>query len=320
MRKYLPAFLIIFSLIFVVSINESLAQLENQPNPALPAWIKNNFKWYSEGAITEDEILNSIKYLTENNIIQLEPKDPTTQFLHHMRQNPQFMNDWMSSMMTDEDLRQQMMMNWNQHMMWNPQHMQGWMGPMMDDHALRQQMYESMLTHQPFMQGMMGNPDFQNRWMGHGMMGGGMMGGHMMGNYATQTQEIPTGNATQRVIDVSLEEVEFWAEVESEEGEEDIAFVELHRWEPNLIIVNQGDEVTLNISNPRKHAHTFSIPDFGVNTEILESREGKQTITFVADKPGVFTFYCGLPYNADRGYCDPDHSMMTGTLIVLEKK
>ena len=42
------------------------------------------------------------------------------------------------------------------------------------------------------------------------------------------------------------------------------------------------------------------------------------TVTFVADTSGVFTFYCGLPYNADRGYCDPDHSMMTGTLIVLE--
>ncbi|MFZ8908694.1 MAG: hypothetical protein ACO2YR_07225, partial [Nitrosopumilaceae archaeon] len=133
MKKYLPAFLIIFSLIFVISINESFAQSDNPLNPALPDWIKNNFKWYSEGAITEDEILNSIKFLTENNVIRLEPQEPTSQFLHHMRQNPQFMNDWISSMMADEDLRNQMMMNWNQHMMWNPQHMQGWMGPMMDD-------------------------------------------------------------------------------------------------------------------------------------------------------------------------------------------
>ena len=316
--RFLFVFLIIFSLTTIFSVNPIFAQTENNPNPALPAWIKNNFKWYAEGAITEDEILNSIKFLTENNIIQLEPKDPTTQFFHHMRQNPSFMNDWMAEMMADPDLRNQMMMNWNQHMMWNPQHMQGWMGPLMDDQVLRQQMYESMLSHQPFMQGMMKNPDFQNRWMGQGMMGGNMMGGHMMGNYATQTQSIPTGNATQRIFDVSLEEVEFWAEVESEEGKEEIAFVELHRWEPNLIIVNQGDEVTLNISNPRKHAHTFSLPEFGVNTEILESREGKQTVTFVADTAGVFTFYCGLPYNAERGYCDPDHSMMTGTLIVLE--
>ena len=318
MKKFLSVFFVIFSIIFTISVNQSFAQTENTPNPALPAWIKNNFKWFAEGEITEDEILNSIKYLTENNVIKLEPKDPSTQFFHHMKQNPSFMNDWMTTMMDDPDLRNQMMMNWNQHMMWNPQHVQGWMNPMMDDHVLRQQMYESMFSHQPFMQGMMDNPDFQNNWKGHDMMGQGMMGGHMMSNYATQTQEIPTGNATQRIFDISLEEVEFWAEVESEEGEEEIAFVELHRWEPNLIIVNQGDEVTLNISNPRKHAHTFSIPDFGVNTEILESREGKQTVTFVADTAGVFTFYCGLPYNADRGYCDPDHSMMTGTLIVLE--
>lgn len=318
MQKFVLASLGVFFVILLTSLIPSYAQTDTTQNSALPAWIKNNFKWYSEGVITEEEVLNSIKYLTENNVIRLEPKDTPAQFMQQMRQNPSMMQDWMDLMMSDQQLRNQMMQNWNQHMIWNPNHMQNWMGPMMDDPTMRQQMYESMFSHQRFMQGMMNDPTFQNQWMGHGMMGQRMMGGHMMSNYGTQTQSLPTGNGTQKTFDISLEEVEFYAEVENEEGQEEIAFVELHRWEPNIIIVNQGDEVTLNISNPRKHAHTFSIPDFGVNTSILEPREGKQTVTFVADQAGVFTFYCGLPYNPDRLYCDPDHSMMTGTLIVLE--
>jgi heme/copper-type cytochrome/quinol oxidase subunit 2 len=316
MQKFVLASLAILSVILLTSLIPSYAQTD-ATNPALPAWIKNNFKWYSEGAISEGEVVNSIKYLAENNVIRLEQKNSTAQFMQQVRQNPSVMQNWMDSMMSDPQLRNQMMQNWNQHMTWNPNHMQNWMGPVMDDPTLRQQMYESMFSHQRFMQGMMDDPTFQNQWMGQGMMGQGMMGGHMMSNYGTQTQSLPTGNGT-KTFDISLEEVEFYATVENEEGQEETAFVELHRWEPNIIIVNQGDEVTLNISNPRKHAHTFSIPDFGVNTSILEPREGKQTVTFVADQTGVFTFYCGLPYNPDRLYCDPDHSMMTGTLIVLE--
>ena len=154
--------------------------------------------------------------------------------------------------------------------------------------------------------------------MGNNMMDGSMMMNHgMTGSQSSQT--LPTNESTQtRTFQISMEEVEFFAEAENEEGVEGISFVELHRWEPNLIIINQGDTVVLEITNPRKHAHTFSIPEFGVNSKILEPREGMDTITFVADNPGVFTFSCGLPHNSDKLYCDPDHSMMTGTLIVLE--
>ena len=183
-------------------------------------------------------------------------------------------------------------------------------------------MRQQMMTH------MMNNPDMMNMMMGSNMMmdgsmmGGHMMGGHMMGSgmmTSQSSQTIPTDTEPQtRTFQISMEEVEFYAEVENEGGEEAIAFVELHTWEPNTIIVNQGDTVVLEITNPRKHAHTLSIPAFDVNTKILEPREGADTVTFVADTPGVFTFYCGLPYNPDKLYCDPDHNMMTGTLIVLE--
>ena len=252
-----------------------------------------------------------------------------------MSNNPKMSQQWMGpgmmnpqQMMNDPQSMQQM----HDMMMNDPQHMNQMMGPMMDtmmnDPQMQQQMMTHMMGNSGMMTSMMNNQDMMNM-MGNNMMMGGnmMMGNHMMGSgmmyqgmmSSQSSQTIPTDTEPQtRTFQISMEEVEFFAEVENEGGEEAIAFVELHRWEPNTIIVNQGDTVVLEITNPRKHAHTLSIPAFNVNSEMLEPREGADTVTFVADTPGVFTFYCGLPYNPDKLYCDPDHSMMTGTLIVLE--
>ena len=50
---------------------------------SVPDWIKNTALWYGEGAISETEFLNAIKYLIENKIIVLdldkfEEKKPTS--------------------------------------------------------------------------------------------------------------------------------------------------------------------------------------------------------------------------------------------------
>jgi plastocyanin len=39
---------------------------------SLPLWIKNTALWYGEGSISEDEFLNAIKFLIENDLIDLE--------------------------------------------------------------------------------------------------------------------------------------------------------------------------------------------------------------------------------------------------------
>lgn len=228
---------------------------------------------------------------------------------------PMMMNQQqMQQMMNEPDLMNQ----WHQTMMNNPQAMNSWMNTMMNDPQLRQQMYSQMMQNNQFMQGMMGNQQFQNQWMGP-MMGQDTMGPSMMGRQGSaSSQALPSETAPQtRTFDIILDEVKFYADLENEQGEEETALIELHQWNPNLIVVNKGDTVVLNISNPRKNAHTFTIPEFGITTKILEPRTGSETIQFVADKAGVFTFACGLPYNAANGQCDPDHSMMTGTLIVL---
>ena len=57
-----------------VSKDDELAQEELQLDPEplpIPNWIKNNAEWWSQGVITEDDFLKSIKYLVENGIIQI---------------------------------------------------------------------------------------------------------------------------------------------------------------------------------------------------------------------------------------------------------
>ena len=249
--------------------------------------------------------------------------DPMSMKFQNQQMFDQMMshNPKMSQMWMDSDMMDSQMMN-------DPQMMNQWMNTMMNDPQMHQPMMNMMMSNQDMMNSMMSNQDMMNMvgnnmmtdgnmMMGNHMMGSGMMNQGMMSSQSSQT--IPTNEDPQtRTFQISMEEVEFFAEAENEEGEEGISFVELHRWEPNMIIVNQGDTVVLEITNPRKHAHTFSVPAFDVNSQILEPRDGMDTVTFVADTAGVFTFYCGLPYNPDKLHCDPDHSMMTGTLVVLE--
>lgn len=44
----------------------------------LPGWVKNVFIWYGTGQVSEDEVLNAIKFLIENNIIKIDLTEPET--------------------------------------------------------------------------------------------------------------------------------------------------------------------------------------------------------------------------------------------------
>ena len=69
MNIFLIAFLCIFVLstgILTLSYSEKI----------VPDWIKNTAKWYGEGTISEQEYLDSIKFLIENDIITIDtPKE-----------------------------------------------------------------------------------------------------------------------------------------------------------------------------------------------------------------------------------------------------
>lgn len=42
---------------------------------SLPEWIKNTALWYGQGSISETEFLNAIKFLIENDLIDLEENE-----------------------------------------------------------------------------------------------------------------------------------------------------------------------------------------------------------------------------------------------------
>ncbi len=66
-------------------------------------------------------------------------------------------------------------------------------------------------------------------------------------------------------------------------------------WLPSAIIVDQGDNVKLTLKNEvpgASNQHGFTIPGYNI-TEVV-TRGTPKTITFVADKAGVFPYSCQL--------------------------
>jgi heme/copper-type cytochrome/quinol oxidase subunit 2 len=80
--------------------------------------------------------------------------------------------------------------------------------------------------------------------------------------------------------------------------------VSTYRWDPNQIIVNRGDEVTLEILGVNGAEHPTSIDGYDISFTV--KRGQLTTVTFTADKAGVFKFRCGV-----------HQPSMVGELIVL---
>ncbi len=84
-------------------------------------------------------------------------------------------------------------------------------------------------------------------------------------------------------------------------------------FEPNKIEVNQGDTVTIhltNIENTTDELHGLALGEYNLNV-VVDPGETK-TIEFVANKPGVFPYYCS-------NFCSALHQEMQGYLLVKPK-
>jgi plastocyanin len=63
----------------------------------------------------------------------------------------------------------------------------------------------------------------------------------------------------------------------------------MYVFEPSLIVVNEGDQVTLNILGVNAEVHNITVNNF----EPFELHRGElKTVTFTADRAGIFDFNC----------------------------
>jgi plastocyanin len=67
--------------------------------------------------------------------------------------------------------------------------------------------------------------------------------------------------------------------------------ISAYRWDPSQIIVNQGDEVTLEIIGVNGAEHPAVIDGYDISFTV--KRGELTTVTFTADKAGVFRLICG---------------------------
>jgi hypothetical protein len=83
--------------------------------------------------------------------------------------------------------------------------------------------------------------------------------------------------------------------------------VATYRWSPGTIVVNQGDEVTLEIVGVNGREHHTEIE--GYDLEFVVRRGELTTATFTADEAGIFNIVCH------------DHQpSMTAQLVVLAQE
>ena len=56
----------------IISIPETTKSSTSSGSQEIPAWIKNNADWWSQGLISDDDFVKGIQYLVENQVIQVE--------------------------------------------------------------------------------------------------------------------------------------------------------------------------------------------------------------------------------------------------------
>jgi nitrous-oxide reductase len=85
------------------------------------------------------------------------------------------------------------------------------------------------------------------------------------------------------------------------------------RFVPDYIRVKEGDKVIIHLTNPETTTdatHGFSICEYNINASVAPGET--VTIEFIADKPGVYAYYC-------TEFCSPLHLEIQGWLVVEPK-
>lgn len=89
--------------------------------------------------------------------------------------------------------------------------------------------------------------------------------------------------------------------------------MERYTFHPGFLIVNRGDKVVLKIHDIKGDKHIVTIPAFNVpETQILRGEE--KTISFVANKAGIFEIKCTNHVDSHK------EGPMVGYIYVFDKR
>lgn len=88
--------------------------------------------------------------------------------------------------------------------------------------------------------------------------------------------------------------------------------IERYTFEPGFLVVNKDDKVVLRIHAIKGSKHIIEVPAFKTG-ETLIRRGQERTVTFVADKAGVFKIKCNNHKNPNK------EGPMVGYLYVMSK-
>ncbi|MCQ6558816.1 cupredoxin domain-containing protein [Paenibacillus mendelii] len=66
--------------------------------------------------------------------------------------------------------------------------------------------------------------------------------------------------------------------------------IEVYRWDPGTIIVNQGDQVELRIAGVNGNSHPFVIEGLGIKGVVTKGKT--TTVRFKAEAKGTFPIVC----------------------------
>ncbi|MDE1832086.1 MAG: hypothetical protein KGI02_06925 [Thaumarchaeota archaeon] len=74
MRPIKPSIIIISCMILIGTSTIWHFLQASAQEPAIPSWVKNTVKWWSQGQTTDSDFLQAIQYLIDNNILQVSSR------------------------------------------------------------------------------------------------------------------------------------------------------------------------------------------------------------------------------------------------------
>lgn len=125
------------------------------------------------------------------------------------------------------------------------------------------------------------------------------------GKTVIEEVEEVSSNETQREKTFHLVTTEYKAKHHGKE-------VEVYRWNPGTLVVQEGDQVNLILHGLNGKEHHYSLKEFGIQGTLKKGEQAK--VRFTADRPGTYKLLCHNHHSVDAS------GPMVAYITVLEKE